>query len=213
MKKSLALLTALASFSCAAPAPPPRPPAAPTPAPKVEEPIVLDRPRAELIKKLDEMVQWRFSQVTPEDVRKRRFGMSRMPDQLRIERDIASATMHENKPVDRLSDDGWAAAVYVVRERVDDKSPGKVTGPVVAGGGAWSPVEERRNIEELGHRAMVLKSPLSGSSHGIPLEARLVPVSSPVCQKCHGDKEIGAPVGAVVYAFHRERPPVATSGR
>jgi hypothetical protein len=202
MKKTLALLTALVSFSCASPPPPL------APALRTEEPFVLDRPRAELLKKLDEMVQWRFSQITPEDLRQRRFGMNRMPNYWIPDRPIA---VHEKKPIDRLSGEGWAAAVYVVRERVDD-SPGKVLGPVVAGDGSWSPLEDRRKIEELGHLAMSLKTAVSGSSHGIPLEARLVPASAPVCQKCH-TKEIGEPVGAVVYAFHRERPPVATSGR
>jgi hypothetical protein len=212
MGKCFALLAALVSFSCAAPAPPasaaprPRPPAI-----RFQEPEVIDRPRADLIKKLDEMVQWRFSSIIPEDVRTRRLGISRMAPRPAVPVHTDELAVLSGR--DPLGSEGWAAAVYAVRAREESTIPGRVRGPVSAGGGTWTATEDRRAVEELAHRAITSRAPVSGASHGIPIEARVVPASAPICLNCHVGKEVGEPVGAVVYAFHRERPSVTTPGR
>ena len=207
MRKSLVLLTTLAILSCAAPPPPAPPPrTAVAPAPKVEAPVVVDGPRAELIKKLDEMVQWRFSKITDDDVRTRRFGMNRMGPT----KDFHIETLNISAAVNGLGSEGWTAGLYAARVSLGTTS--RFRGPVALGGGEWTAIEDRRAVEELARHAMTSRSPVVGVSHGVPLEARIVPVSAPVCQRCHQGKEIGDPAGVVVYAFHRERPSVATPG-
>ena len=209
MSKSLALLTAFASFSCAgAPTPPTAPRAA---APKAEE-IVIDRPRAELLRELDRMVQWRFATLTPEDVVKRRFGITRMAPSDAFHPDLFVGAPGR-EAVGDLVREGWLPAVYVVEERDEPNSRGRVRGPVTPGKGSWTAVETAQAIERLGYQAMTSNFGVSGASHGVPLEARVVPLSSAVCLKCHAGKNLGDPVAAVVYAFHRQRPAVATPGR
>ena len=212
MRKALALLTALVSFSCATPPPSPPPPAAiaKTPAPKVVEPVVVDGPREELIKKLDEMVQWRFSKITPEDVRTRRFGANRMGPAKEFHVDNLTLA----PAVNSLASEGWAVGFYTSRMANSNvKNGASVRGPVAAAGGAWPATEDRRDIEALALLALTAKAAASGASHGVPLEARLVPASGTICLRCHADKAVGEPIAAVVYAFYRERPSVATPGR
>src|SRR5262245_53732408 len=136
MRKTFPVLAALASFSCSAPPPqpPPTPPAliAKSSAPTVLEPAVLDGPRAELIRKLDEMVQWRFSKITPEDVRTRRFGINRMGPS----RDFHVDNLSIAPAVNSLASEGWAVGLYVARMPNSDVSRrATIRGPVAAGGG------------------------------------------------------------------------------
>ena len=195
MKKSIALLAALASFSCAAPPP------APTP---------VDRPRAELIEQLDRLIQTRFATVTNNDILANRLGLGRVAAMkkpwapahgLRFE----AANAREKETLDRLDAEQWLAEVYLVHDRDDEQFPAMVVGPIRLNTVLPPWVTTPDEIETLGHGVITRTGPSSGSARGAALEARVVSASSSLCVVCHSRKAVGDPLAAVVYAFHPAR--------
>ena len=206
MKKSAALLAALASFSCAAP-----PSTIPTVAP-------VDRPRADLVARLDEVIQTRFATVTAKDIQKRRLGLGRVADLLNPyvpphAGHFSAATPEEREALRGLEAENWLADLYLVHEREDADVPGWVVGPVRLTTSIPLWVQPPAAVELAGHQALSAARPASGSERGAALEARVVRASSPVCVKCHERKSIGDPIAAVVYAFHRTSASDPSSGR
>jgi hypothetical protein len=203
MKRSAAFLAALASFSCAAP--PPAPP-------------VLDRPRAELVERLEEAIQVRFATVTAKDIAKRRLGLGRVADLLTPDVPphggrFNAASPDERDLLRRLESEEWLADLYVVHERQDANVPAMVVGPVRLTPAIPLWVDPPTEIESTGHDALAAGATRSGSARGAVLEARVVRTSSALCVKCHDRKSIGDPIAAVVYAFHKAPAKEPASGR
>jgi len=203
MKKSAALLVALASFSCAAPPPPPPP---------------VDRPRAELVDRLDEAIQVRFATVTANDIARRRLGLGRVADMLHPYVPAHGGRFNAASPDERdllrgLEAEEWLADLYLVHERQNAGVPALVVGPVRLTPAIPRWVEPPPEIESAGHDALTAGATRSGSARGAVLEARVVRASSTLCLKCHDRKSVGDPLAAVVYAFHKAPAKEPASGR
>lgn len=192
MKKSIAVLAALLSFSCAAPP---------------STPSILDHPRAELVARLDEVIQIRFATVTAKDIRKRKLGLGRVaalqtPWSPSHGGSFSAASVEEREALRDLAADGWRADLYLVHERQNADEPGMVVGPVRLTSEIPLWIDPPPAVERVGYEAMG-RGPASGAARGATLEARAVRASSALCVKCHDRKSIGDPIAAVVYAFHR----------
>jgi hypothetical protein len=158
----------------------------------------LPRPQGRLVDAFDRLIQARF-----EDVRAVTFGVNRLsrlgPRHQRV--------FEPKDDIERLSlqgirEAGWTTAIYVVEPRSREDRPGGVKGPVDTGRH-----QDLRilcgdlAIESLATRSMADKSPARGMIGSQVAEARPVLASAKTCLRCHSDRNLGDPLGAVVYTF------------
>lgn len=164
-------------------------------------------PEAALVEDLDRVIQARIRNITEEDIRKGRFGAGRLGSHYVMR--IFLEKEEELHAVDRLRAAGWSTALYVVglRHRPDGTSTEQVIGPILAGDHHLPVQADIRSIGAVGRRAIDSKSALRSTAAEIPLETRPLPASGTKCLDCHRGKKVGDPLGAVVYAFHRNTAP------
>jgi len=60
-------------------------------------------------------------------------------------------------------------------------------------------------VRRLGIDCIKARAAIQGEIGPLALEARPVLASAPICLRCHDNRKLGDPVGAVIYAFRRPR--------
>jgi hypothetical protein len=170
--------------------------------------VEVQRPHVDLVRRFDAVVQEHFATVTGEDISMRRFGSTRIPIKQRHSRIFEPRTEAERDLVARLSASGWRSAVFSILG-ADGGFPHVAHGPVAVSGGAWTRADDRSIITRLGRDCAKDGRVHQGSDGTVALEARPVLASKEICLHCHDDRKLGAPMGAVIYAFARPESPIA----
>lgn len=166
-----------------------------------EAPAVL-RPEPSLVDRFDQTVQDRFQDLRAKDIEEGRLGFGRMVNIVSIHGPIfRPGTPRESRAVEDLQSAGWTPTVFVASIPSDSQAPPRIRGPVLTADRASTLPEAAREIAVLARRAGLDRMTLQGSVSGIPLEARPVRASESKCLGCHRGKQVGDPLGVVIYAF------------
>jgi hypothetical protein len=150
------------------------------------------------------LIQKRFGEVTEEDVREGRFGVSRIVGLAAFHPLVPRPqSMEETKAVDQLEKAGWRTALYVVGVRVARESPaaGRITGPIFPTDAYWPAELDVSVVMAAAQHAINERRAVRGRQEGVLWEAHLVNASSASCVDCHRGKAVGDPLGVVLYAF------------
>lgn len=217
---ALPLLAIFVSCSTPPPAPPKvvAPAEAPAPANPVPSiaaaPAPVERLDMDLVRRVDAAIQGRFGTFTEKDIKTRRFGIKRMgPPEIAHPLRYRPEADSEREMLAALSNAGWKGAIYAVGD--GDQEPARwLKGPMLLGPGSWGRTLDRSAVTKLALKSREGRCAVQGEQGDVVLEARPVLASQKLCLRCHpGVKDVGDPVGAVVYAFVKDYPSVPTSGR
>jgi hypothetical protein len=157
-----------------------------------------------LINELDGLIQTRFGEVTEEDVRTGRFGVSRIVGLAALHPLVLRPqSLEETLVIGRLAKEGWRTALYVIGVKLgrEGQSTGKVTGPIYPADAYWPADLNASVIQAVAGRAIGERRAIGGSGAGLHWEARLVNASNTSCLDCHSGKALGDPLGVVLYTF------------
>lgn len=165
----------------------------------------------DLVRRVDAAIQGRFATLTEQDIKARRFGLSRRmrpaKEELAHPLVFQPESEGDRDMLAQLGKSGWRGAVFALGDR-------GLQGPVSLAPVPWVRKADRKTIASLASKSREGNCAVQGQDGDVVLEARPVPASEKICLRCHGGVEkVGDPVGAVVYAFVRERAWVSSSGR
>lgn len=165
------------------------------------------RPDPELVDGFDRIIQRRFHDLRTEDIEKGRLGVSRIAGVFSSH----GLLFRPETPVERLSVEqiraaGWSTALYVASVPRDAQLMPRVTGPILTGKAATNPNENFPSIARIARTAGLARTSVASEAPGLFLEARPVVASRSACLGCHRGKQVGDPLGIVVYAFRRSAP-------